>query len=355
MQADRKVKLARDSFPVVDDYAYFDTASVGPVSSVYTAALTRCTDEDLRMGRAMRDRFDRIDRARSRIRAEVASLLGADPNQIELTQGTTDGIRTLLERLTWSERDEIVTTQLEFPACTEAISDLARDRRVSVRVAQVPASGADDLGWLERCVTAKTRLIFFSGVAFANGLRLPIDRIAEFAVERGVRTLVDGAQLVGAIDLDLSRTAIDYLALPLQKWLCGPEGLGALYTRRGRQDALYPARSVHGWPVLQAAAEHLQWMREAIGWRWIHRRTLHLAACAREVLGQIAPLSLLTPEEHAGIVAVRCPKGMSDGLFASLQSKRVIVRHRPELDLLRISTAFFTTEDDIDGCAKAIR
>ena len=64
MQADSKVKLARDTLPLVEECAYLDTASVGPVSTIFAETLTRLTSEDVRAGRALQDRFARIDAAR---------------------------------------------------------------------------------------------------------------------------------------------------------------------------------------------------------------------------------------------------------------------------------------------------
>ncbi|HUF74613.1 MAG TPA: aminotransferase class V-fold PLP-dependent enzyme [Gammaproteobacteria bacterium] len=355
MQADAKVKLARECLPVTDEYAYLDTGSLGPISAIYSEALARCTTEDLAMGRALARRFERIDEAKGRIRSEVASLVGADPAEIELTRGTRDGIGRLLGRMRWSPGDEVVTTQLEFPACADTIHALTRTAAVVVRTAEVPEDGGEDVDWLERCLTPRTRLIAFSGVAYATGQRLPLDRIAELAAARDVRTLVDGAQLAGAADLGLGRTHIDFLAMPLQKWLLGPEGLGALYLRAGALGAPDSEGTAQGWPVLQACAEHLAWMRETLGWNWIHERTRRLGTHARSALGDIDGLSLVTPDAHAGLVAIRCKKNGSQQLADHLKFWNLIVRHRPELDLLRISTAFFNTEDEIDRFADAIR
>ena len=357
MQADGKVKLARDGVPVTAGYAYLDTGSVGPISSVYADALARCTGEDLARGRALAHRFERIEAAKARIRAEIAGLLGAEAEAIELTRSTTDGIGLLLDRFPFSRGEEIVTTALEFPACADVIGAAAHRRGLVVRVA-TPADDSADLGWLEACVTAKTRLIVCSGVAYATGQKLPLDGIAQLASTRGIATLVDGAQLVGAAALDMSRTPIDFLALPLQKWLLGPEGLGALCTRPGRAEAPEAgraARAVHGWPVLEATAQHLVWMRETLGWRWIHERTRDLSLYARRALEDIEPGRLVTPEAHAGLVSLKFEHQASLAIAERLRAAGIVPRHRAELDLVRISTAFFNTEDEIDRCIDVVR
>ncbi|HEY5665983.1 MAG TPA: aminotransferase class V-fold PLP-dependent enzyme [Gammaproteobacteria bacterium] len=354
MQADSKVKLARSIFPVVDELAYFDTASVGPVSRIYADALARCTEEDLRTGRAREFRWERIGEARERIRCELATVLGASPGEIELTRGTTAAIRTLLARYPWETGDEIVSTQLEFPPCREALDELAARGNVGLQIAEVPEDDAESLAWLARCVTPHTRLIVFSGVAYATGQRLPVEQIAKFASARGIRTLIDGAQLVGAGELDLARTPIDYAAMPVQKWLCGPEGLGALFVRAGAIDWTRLDRVTHGWPVLEAAADHLEWLRENLGWSWVRERTTKLAGYARATLAETGRAFLATPESHAGLVSIRCEGGAFKQLAERLASQGIVVRERPDIDLLRISTAFFTTEHEINRFVAAV-
>jgi L-cysteine/cystine lyase len=354
MQSDSKVKLARAGFPLVDEVTYLDTASVGPVSRTYMEVLENRTAEDVRIGRAYAERFERIDQAKDRIRSEIGSILAAEPEQLVLTQGTTSGIRTLVERFPWHPGDEILTTDLEFPRCVEPLAAVARDKDLALRIAAVPSHNAHELGWLEACITSKTRLIVCSGVAYATGQRLPIDRITELARIRGVHTLIDGAQLIGAAKLDLNQTPVDFLALPLQKWLGGPEGLGALFIRAGTPVPRLEDSTVQGWPVLEATASHLAWLRDNLGWDWIFARTRQLSSYARDAIRAWDSDRLMTPTEHAGIVAVNCIDGDGRQLFDQLSAAGIVVRHRPELGLFRISTAFINSETDIDRFAAAM-
>jgi L-cysteine/cystine lyase len=277
------------------------------------------------------------------------------PETLELTQGTTNGIRAIVERFPWEPKDEIVTTALEFPRCIEPLRQVADKQKLALKIAEVPMNDCGSLDWLERSVTARTRLIVFSGVAYATGQRLPIDRITEFARQRSIHTLVDGAQLIGAFKVDLSRTPVDFLAMPLQKWLGGPEGLGALYVRAGTLDLLRQDSAVHGWPVLEATVAHLAWLREHLGWSWIYDRTQDLAAYARAAIAALDDERLIAPDSYAGIVAMRCMAENPQRLFESLTAAGMTVRYRPEMDLFRISTAFFNREDEIDGFVAAIR
>jgi L-cysteine/cystine lyase len=341
--------------PVVAARTYLDTASVGPVSRLYAEVLKNLTDEDSHSGRAHKERFDLIDQAKNRIRSEFASLLSATPEEFELTQGTTSGIRLLVERFSWSPGDEIVSTKLEFPRCLEPLREISRKRGLRLQLAEVPASNTGSLDWLERWMTPKTRLIVCSGVAYATGQKLPIGDIARLARDRGVCTLIDGAQLIGAAELDLSQAPIDFLAMPLQKWLGGPEGLGALYTRSGTLDRPRYDSAVHGWPVFEATAAHLAWLRDQLGWTWIHERTRELANYARKAINALDDDRLITPADFAGIVASRCVGQDPQALFDRLHRAGIIVRYRPEMALFRISTAFFNREDEIDRFVSAVQ
>jgi L-cysteine/cystine lyase len=348
MTSEPKTGLARAAMPLTEHVVYLDTGSVGPVTSVYAGMLARGTAEDLRIGRASRRRFDRIDAATEALRTEISGLLGARPSEIELTQGTADAIRILVDRYPWQPGDEIVSTQLEYPACANAITDLAKTGRVTLRTAAVPDQSTDDLGWLERCVSPRTRLIAFSAVAYTTGQRLPVERIVEFASALGIHTLVDGAQLIGAAALGLDEVPIDFLAMPLQKWLCGPEGLGALFVRDGA-GSLAPGRKyvVHGWPVLEAAVAQLSWMRDTLGWPWIYERVRTLHDYARSALSDCHTVKIVTPDASAGLLSFKCEPAGIKRILERFETDRLVVRHRRELDLFRFSTAFFNTEEEI--------
>jgi L-cysteine/cystine lyase len=235
------------------------------------------------------------------------------------------------------------------------LREIARKKNLSLRIADVPTNDTGSIDWLERWVTTKTRLIVFSGVAYATGQRLPIDRIAEFARLKRIHTLIDGAQLIGAFALDLSRTPVDFLAMPLQKWLGGPEGLGALYVRAGSLDLLRQDGAVHGWPVLEATVAHLAWLQNRLGWPWIHERTQELSGYARRAIEALDDDRLMTPANFAGIVATRSMDANPQQLFDRLSADGITVRYRPEMALFRISTAFFNREDEIDRFVSAIR
>jgi L-cysteine/cystine lyase len=329
IQLDPELARARKALPVTEDQIYLSTGSLGPMSSVFSVTLRRCTLDDLHHGRFEAERFAAMASATEAIRREIASIVSVPPAEIALTRSTSDSLRAVIDGFPFEPGDEVVCTQLEHPACTNPLSEGARKRRFDVTLAQVPEDGAEDLAWLEACVTPRTRLIAFSAVGYTTGQLLPIARIGRFARAHGIYTLVDGAQCIGAVETNLAEAGIDFCAFPLQKWLCGPEGLGALYVRSGSIESLRRDRFTQSRGVLEATAAHLAWMRESIGWSWVHERTARLAGSAREALAAAPGIRLETPEMHAGLVTIEVSGAACEKARTAESQPQDLARYRP--------------------------
>jgi L-cysteine/cystine lyase len=324
---------------------------MGPVSTVYAEALDRYTRDDVAGGRAMNQRYSDLDAARENLRDEFAELLTCDREHLFLTQSTSNGLRAIIETISWQPGDEVISTDLEHEACALPLRRQAELSGLKIRIARI--SGSDDLvlDSIASQITDRTRLMAFSGTAFESGRRLPTRRIVELARKAGVPTLLDAAQSAGAVPLDLDASGIDYCALPMQKWLCGPEGLGALYVRRESAHALTasPRDSVvHGHGIVAASAEQLRWLRQTLGWDWIHQRTAELTAYARAAVETSGFATLITPSACAGLTTLTFAGATAPALAEDVAERGFIVRHLAPHAAFRISTAFFNTENEID-------
>ena len=349
-------EAAREAFPVTRRAAYLNTASMGAVSTTFAATLAELTRRDVGRGRALTARYAAMDSARERVRRQIAALLDCKPQRILLTRSTSAGLAAVIEAIRWEPGDEVVTTDAEHEACTTPLIEQARRRRIRIVTAALP-SDAPSVDRLTSLISPRTKLIALSAVAFESGARLPLEAIARAARAAGAAVLVDGAQGAGAFELDPEALGVDFLALPLQKWLCGPEGLGALYVgpkARWLAPGLDGDRITHGLPVLAATAAHLEWLDETLGWPWIHQRTAALARYARRVLGRIDGARLLTPATHAGITTIHHSAARSTTATGELERAGIVVRQLPTVPAFRISTAFFNTEGEVDRAADAI-
>src|SRR5712692_974634 len=112
---------------------------------------------------------------------------------------------------------------------------------VVVRTADLgPVAAEPTLTAIAGLVTPRTRLIVLSHVTWTTGAVLDIAEVARMGRERGIPVLIDGAQSAGAIPVDVKALGVDFYAIPGQKWLCGPDGTGALYVRRKAQGSMVP-------------------------------------------------------------------------------------------------------------------
>jgi L-cysteine/cystine lyase len=244
--------------------------------------------------------------------------------------------------------------------------------------------GGDDertLAALDAAIVPGTRLIALSHVLDTTGGRLPIAAIAELAHSRGALVAIDGAQAVGAIPVSVAELGVDFYAVPGQKWLLGPEGTGALWVSPAVIDRALP--SVVSWfsferitpaeavpwptarryddtnffkPAVVGFARSCGWLSMYVGLPWIHERGQAMAARAAERLAGIPGVELLTPRERmatlvtfriGGWDAARALDELSGRTFA-------IARTIPDLDALRLSVGFFTTEAEIERVASAV-
>jgi L-cysteine/cystine lyase len=211
---------------------------------------------------------------------------------------------------------------------------------------------------------------------------MPVAAIAGLAHARGALMVVDGAQAAGAIDFSLDQLGADLYAVPAQKWLLGPEGMGALAVDPARVETLIP--SLAGWfsfehvdgegdaawwpdgrrfessgwhrPSVVGMARSIGWLSMYVGLDFIRRRGPALAAGLAGRLREIPGVEVLTPADRmATLVTVRIA-GWPAQLALDELSGRVfaIARTIPSIDAVRFSVGFFNSEDELDRLAEAV-
>ncbi|MEW5960823.1 MAG: aminotransferase class V-fold PLP-dependent enzyme, partial [Chloroflexota bacterium] len=382
-----KITQIRQVMPVTRQKVYLNTGVCGPLSTVLDEVLRQSQAAELAEGRASVAGFQMLRQARDDLRAALARLVKADPSQIALTHHTTEGMNIISHGLNWQPGDEIVTTDLEHPGGLLPLYVLRQRRGVAVHVVPLTADDSPEaiVARLETAITPRTRLLAWSHVAWNLGARLPLAEIVAMAHRRHVLTLVDGAQSMGAIPLDLPASGVDFYAFPGQKWLCGPEGLGGLYVRSERLSLVWPtfagyatiagpgkydaagsfmpaagaARFEVGTvnrPMLQAMVANLAWLGETIGWDWIHARIAHLSGYAHAALSALAGVRVITPAAaRAGLITFSLEGYDPARVMIRLAEEGLILRYIDHPYALRISTGFYNTEADIDRLVAALQ
>ena len=381
--ADR-LAAVRAALPALDAGISLNTGSVGPLPAETAAAMNEIAAYELTTGRAHPDYWEEMLQRMAEARAAVAAVLVADAADIALTHSTTDGMNIGAWSIDWKAGDRAVTTSLEHPGGTGALYNL-RDR-LGVELTFVDVGrGADPdavLAAFDAAIDERTRLVAVSHVLWATGAVMPVVGIAELAHARGAILVVDGAQSAGAIPVELAATGADVYAVSAQKWLLGPEGMGAIAVAPGVRDRLQPAFGGHftfetvapggvavRWtdarkfessnfhrPSIVGMARSIGWLSMFVGLDWVYTRSAALARSAADRLAAIEGVELVTPREHmATLVTFRIAGWPAQAALDELGARVfAIARTVPLVDAVRISVGFFTSEAELDRFIDAV-
>ncbi|HYN47941.1 MAG TPA: aminotransferase class V-fold PLP-dependent enzyme [Candidatus Nanopelagicales bacterium] len=380
-----RLAVLRAGLPATRAGIYLNTGTAGPLPAEAAAAMADVADRELAVGRATRESYEELIARMDEARAVVAAVLGTEIDLVALTHSTTEGINLALGTINWRPGDRAVTTSLEHPGVTGPLA-LLRDRLgVEVVEAEI-GDGGDDARTLAALEAAagggRTRAIVASHVAWSTGALLPAASIAALARRCGAVGILDGAQSAGAIPLAVDEIGADFYAVSGQKWLLGPEGTGALAVGRSDvasvlppvggffaastpyavgRDALWPdARRFEtaGYhkPSIVGLARSAGWLSMFAGLPWAHERAAQLATGAAERLAGTPGVTLVTPRARMATLVSFRVAGWSAEEVAVALGRRVhaIVRSIPGLDAVRLSVAFFTTDDELRRVLDAV-
>jgi L-cysteine/cystine lyase len=346
---------ARAQFPVLDSFAYLNAGTFGPLSRATIEAMEQRLRCDLELGRSGPDFISEVAHLRDRVRERVAGLIGAETVQVALTCSTTDGCNIVLAGFGLSPADEIVTTTDEHFGL----------------LGPLHATGAEivvvepDPEKILAAVTPRTKLIALSQVLWTDGRVLPV---AELRERSGLPVLVDGAQAAGAIPVEA--TGVDFFTVSAQKWLCGPDTVGALFVRepeqlRIAQPSYFAQRGFEPdgsfEPRPGAARFDSQWIAPgslagllaALDGRpeWAFERAAAMTELCRSRLAE--RFEVVSLPGQGTLVSWRVeedPKALVRRLF----NEGVVVRDIPGRGIVRASCGWWTSEDDVERLLGAL-
>ncbi len=384
MPDDEKVAAIRRLLPATSAGIYLNAGTCGPLPAEAQRAMDEQAASELAVGRAKVDQYLAFAERALEARATVAAALVADPGDIALTHSTTDGINLVLSSIAWRPGDRVVTTNHEHPGVLGPLQ-AARDRHgVEVEVVDIGDGGDDELtlAGFRQALARPARAVVVSHVLWTTGAVLPVGALGSLAGEAGAVSVIDGAQSAGAIPVTLTDLDVDAYAVPGQKWLLGPEGMGALWVRRSFADSVVPSwagyasfrsfdREAGG--VLRDGARRFEatgyhrpsvvglgrsvgWLSMYVGLPWAHDRASRLAAAARARLAAIDGVTLVTPPDQGGtLVTFRVAGWTAAGAAAELSARVfAILRDVPPVDAIRISVGFWNTEPELERLAGAV-
>jgi len=384
MTESEKIRAIRAAMPAVTEHVYLNTGTFGPLPQVVREAMRAEGEREFADGRITTRSYERSMELKQLAREEVAHLLHCRPDQIALTRHTTDGINLAVMGRNWQAGDEIVTTDMEHPGAQGPVFNVARRFGVVVRTARLGTGGGDVVSAIERVLSPRTRMVVLSHLTWNTGAVLPIREVAELAHRFGALVVVDGAQSAGSLPVDVTALGVDVYAIPGQKWLCGPEGTGAVYFSDDALDQLqltvvgYASLAPNGLepiggyfvpkpnaerfevggvhlPAIAGLVAALRWLREEVGYAWIFQRIVTLGRYAVERLAALEGVEVVTPRDRmAGLVSFTVRDADPQRLVEALAQRNIIVRWITHPYCVRLSTGFYNTEEDIERLIEAL-
>jgi isopenicillin-N epimerase len=263
-------------------------------------------------------------------RVDLARFIGARPRDVVFVTNATTGVNAVARSIQLHRGDELLTTNVDYNACRNALAEVARKSGAKLVIANIPfplTRAEDAVAAVLNAVTRRTRLVMLDHVTSNTALILPVERIIRELDARSVDTLVDGAHAPGMLPLNLTKLRPAYYTGNLHKWVCAPKGAAFLWAREDKQADLQPAVVSHGNNTHRPGFTHFQdrfdwagtadpspWLcvGEAIrwlgsllpgGWREVRKRNHDKVVAARRMLCERLGVNQEAPENLLGSMA----------------------------------------------------
>ena len=359
----------RSLFPITDKLVYLNHAAAGPVSlPVIEAVNNFLVDRAHRGSEAAADSKALAERTR----AKAASFIGASTDEIAFMKATPDGLNAVANGVAWEPGDQVVLSDIEFPANVYPWMNL---RDLGVELNWVKArNGCIDADEVIAAITDRTRVVALSWVEFHGGFRNDLSRIGAECRRRGVFLAVDAIQGLGVLRCDVGELNVDFFCAASQKWMLAPHGIAVFYVRRAvlesvrvafvgmsgiDQDPSYLKYDLKlrsnasrfepgyinqvGIAGLEAAID----LFTSIGTETVEARAFALATQLVDGLLEKGYIIYgpLDREHRSTVVSFRHPTVPAGELVGLLHAAQVIVSEREEH--VRVAPHFYNTPDEI--------
>ena len=362
--------VLRKQFPVTERSVYLNTAAAGPLAVSTQQAASEYYQLMMNDGDVHWD--DWLAR-REAIRAQVASFINAEPDEVGFTTNTSSGMNLIVDAL--EHHGEVISNDLEFPVTIIPWMH----RRIPVHIVK-SVDGVVTTEALRRARDIRSGVISISYVQYSNGLRINLQELGENKGEHAL--VVNASQAAGAFEIDVKRMKIDALCSTGHKWMLSGYGSGFVYISREIQAQSKPrmigwlsvqdpygdrnnevhlrhdvsARAELGCPhfpgifALGASVE----MMQSIGLKSIEERVLELNQYLTNRLSEtgwrvLSPLKEESFRSAETLVAAENPAQV----VSALAVHKVLVTEKPQG--FRVATDFFNSEDDVEKLIEALK
>lgn len=226
----------REFFPHTRDLTYFNAGSFGPFSTPLKEAIVE--NLDLRL-EAKKDESRMAFGLADELRADYAGLIGAEKKQVGIGLHTTFGLNIAAYGLPLKAGDEVLISDIEFPAAYYTWRGAAEARGLKISLIK-SHNRCFDIAEFEKAITPRSRVLCISYVQFFNGFKNDLKMLGEICRKHGLYFVVDGIQGMGCEPLDVTGLGIDVFASGCQKWMLSPQGCGFFYLADSVRDTMVP-------------------------------------------------------------------------------------------------------------------
>ncbi len=316
------------------------------------------------------------ERAMEDVRANAAAFIGCKQEELVLTRSATEGMNWVAQGLGLAAGDRVVITDQEHPGGRSGWDYVARRQGVVLDIVAIPPGENDPAAVVDRfakAITPRTRVLVFSHVLTSTGLRMPVAELSALARARGVIAVVDGAQAVGGIAVDVKALGCHVYVTCGHKWLLGPKGTGLLYLSEeigkavdpialeGGRAAYSNSSGVTSIPSVLGLSASIDYIR-AISMAAVEQHNLALRDRLYQALKGLPKLRVVSapPGPLASpLLTYVLPDPLKSGDFMRrlLERHGVVVKTVPGqwLNGNRISTHLFNTVGDVEALLVALR
>jgi isopenicillin-N epimerase len=331
----------RSEFILDPKFIVMNAANFCPATRNVSEVLFRYTrDMDSNPSQQSRAKFSQ---GREETRKKIAAFLNVTPEEIVITRNTSEGNNLVSSGIELKPGDEVVVHDENHPTNLASWQNKARRHGFTVKTVAIPTPPPSVEALIKPFVdalTSRTKVLAFTHVTSSFGSQFPAKELCRIARERGILTLVDGAQSFGALDLDLKDIGCDFFTGSSHKWLMGPKEAGVLFIRSDAQSKLWPSNyGVYGGtvgasrtfeqlgqrddPTFMALGEAVDFHLR-IGKKEIEAQSKALAAAVKRELMKIPGVQMYSPtapEISGAVVTFRPGNADVNRLAASLYEK----------------------------------
>ncbi len=315
----------------------------------------------------------------------IADLVKCQPEEIILTQSTTDGVNAVANGLSFDSKSNIIIRGMAHEHHANYYPWLRLSDKLQIKNLKIDEQGFFDMKELQSMLDSNTKLVTLSHALYNTGTILPIEEVGEILEKNNTPYFLDTAQTIGCIgDFDVNNTKCNFMSFNGSKWLCGPMGTGLFFCKKSSSDLLEPLaiggesamiydenklsykdlpekfqtgfRNYVGMVGLESSVRYLL----QFGMQNIRTKIIKLANQLRDELSKTSGVTLYgpaDPEKRTSIVSFNIEGHEPQTIVEKLEKQNIVlsVREILEKKLVRASPHLFNTESEMATVINALK